>query len=136
MVESRFWARVNKTESCWLWTGGVTASGYATTRLADGKKQQVVHRFAYERLVGLIPSGLELDHLCRVRICVNPAHLEPVTARTNTLRAPEGVTAKKARQTHCIRGHEFDAANTYYRRRGGRTCRKCQAANYRRWMDA
>lgn len=85
--EQRFWAFVEKTETCWLWTGG-TNEGYGVLWL-NGKNVKA-HRFAYELLVGPIPDGLVLDHVvargCQWRHCVNPAHLEPVTERVNILR--------------------------------------------------
>src|ERR1035437_6508103 len=88
--EERFWFYVNKDGpgGCWLWTAS-TACGYGQIKV--GKKVVRVHRFAYQLLVGDIPDGLQLDHLCRVLICCNPAHLEPVTNRENVLR---GLTAR------------------------------------------
>ncbi|TDD77726.1 HNH endonuclease [Actinomadura rubrisoli] len=92
--------------------------------MPDGeRKNVVVHRFVYESLVGPIPEGLVLDHLCRVRACCNPAHLEPVTDRVNILRGAS-ITAANARKTHCDHGHEFTSQNTY-RHRGRRLCRAC-----------
>lgn len=85
----RFWAKVavdNET-GCWLWTAGYRRGGYARFRYAGaGSKNGAAHRFSYEKLIGPVSGGLQLDHLCRVRHCVNPAHLEPVTPRENTLR--------------------------------------------------
>ena len=82
-ISARFWAKVDKTETCWLWTGGQSA-GYGRFGF-KGRPNLGAHRFAYELLVGPIPPGLDLDHLCRVRNCVNPDHLEPVTRRENLL---------------------------------------------------
>lgn len=95
--EGRFWSKVDKAGPlpkwapflgpCWLWTGHLDRYGYANFGL--GKHRMVkVHRFAYELLVGPIPEGLEIDHLCRVRHCVNPAHMEPVTHAENMARGP------------------------------------------------
>jgi hypothetical protein len=84
----------------------------------EGKKV-LVHRWFYEQANGPIPDGLELDHLCRNPRCCNPAHLEAVTHAENMARG------KAAQQTHCIQGHPFDEANTYYRRSGTRDCRAC-----------
>lgn len=86
-TEQQFWEKVNKTDSCWLWTGGVGRGYGIFYRGADrGGSFTVAHRYAYEALVGPIPAGLTLDHLCRVRGCVNPAHLEPVTQAENVRR--------------------------------------------------
>lgn len=81
-----FWDRVDKDGpgGCWIWTGSVEGKGYGHPTIA-GKKHPA-HRLAYELLVGPVPEGLHLDHLCRVRRCVNPEHLEPVTSRENSLR--------------------------------------------------
>lgn len=113
---------------CWLWLGGVSKEGYARGRL-DGKGG-FIHRLTYERLVGPIAPGLQLDHLCRVRCCINPRHLEPVTARINTLR---GLTLPAANvlKTACPAGHPYDADNTWWRGRQ-RNCRACSAARARR----
>ena len=83
------------------------------------------HRYAYEHFVAPIPKGLTIDHLCRNRACVNPAHLEVVTMRVNVLRG-ETFAAENAAKTHCVHGHEFTQKNTYYAKQG-RVCRSCQA---------
>ena len=121
-TQERFWAKVKKTETCWLWTG-VISHGYG--RFWVQGHLLLAHRFVYELLVGQIPVSLTLDHLCRVRHCVNPKHLEPVTNRENILRG-DGHTAVHARQTHCIHGHPFNLANTYITRAGARECRECK----------
>jgi hypothetical protein len=82
------------------------------------------HRIAYQLLVGPIPDGLVLDHLCRNRACCNPRHIEPVSQRENLMRG-ETVCASHAIKTHCINGHAFDEANTYIDREGKRKCREC-----------
>ncbi len=127
----RFWSNVDRSgpNACWLWTGALNGSGYG--RLSVGGRQGSVaraHRFAYELLIGPIPDDLDLDHLCRVRHCVNPSHLEPVTRRVNTLRSPIAITAVRARQTHCRQGHEFTPENTYTppSRPNSRYCRECK----------
>ena len=106
----RFWAKVvNDTETgCWLWSGATT-TGYGRFHLAMGLPLVVAHRFAYETLVGPVPAGLDLDHLCRVRRCVNPAHLEPVTRRENLMRG----------DTICRAHHEDRDCGTF-------GCRNCQ----------
>ncbi|MGW6462577.1 HNH endonuclease signature motif containing protein [Streptomyces rubiginosohelvolus] len=136
---SRFWSRVNKAGTlapmlgpCWTWTGYRDRDGYGHFYF-QGRKY-LAHRYAYTQLVGPIPAGLVIDHLCRNPSCVNPAHLEPVTPAENTRRS------EPAMRTHCIHGHEFTAANTYYRvsrTRGVRQCRACNAdavARYRTRM--
>jgi hypothetical protein len=115
---------------CWIWQGRLDRSGYGELRLkGTPSKTPLAHRISYEVFVGRIPAGYQIDHLCRVRSCVNPDHLEPVTPRENTLRSPLAITAQYARQDSCKRGHPFDEKNTYIRTRGsGRTCRACQRA--------
>jgi len=108
-LEARFWAKVEKSNKCWTWTGALDSSGYGT--IWDGQRTAKAHRVAYEKAVGPIASGLQLDHLCRNRRCVRPSHLEPVTARENTLRGV-GASAQNAVKTHCKRGHQFSSDNT------------------------
>jgi hypothetical protein len=90
----------------------------------------MAHRVAYELVIGQIPAGLELDHLCRNVVCVNPAHLEPVTRAENMRR-------RSAAQTHCKHGHEFTPENTYYYWHGGRhrACRACGRATVARYKQ-
>lgn len=109
---------------CWPWRGRKNPKGYG--QLAIHGAIEPAHRAVYELLVGPIPPERELDHLCRNRSCVNPAHLEPVSHRENTLRSPTSPTAVNARKTHCIHGHEFTPANTYVQTGGGRGCRACR----------
>ena len=110
------------TESgCWLWTYGCTNDGYGALYV-DGK-QTYAHRFSYELHRGHIPAGLTIDHLCRVRCCVNPEHLEVVTNKENVLRG-ESPLANNARKTHCNNGHLFSEDNIY-RTRLGKNCRLC-----------
>ena len=117
-MQNRFWSKVNKTAECWLWTGALNHYGYGAFHL-DGNAR-MAHRLAYAWLVGPIPSGLTLDHLCRNRACVNPAHLEPVTLAENKRRG-ESPAAVNARKTKCLRGHPLT------RRSDGRYCRVCHA---------
>jgi hypothetical protein len=119
----------NGAGGCWPWTGARNSSGYGVIRIDD--KTQQAHRVTYERFVGPIPDGMELDHLCRVRHCVNPAHLEPVTRHENWRRG-EAPSAVNARKTHCDSGHEFTPENTYVKPRGGRECRTCMSERRRR----
>lgn len=116
-----------REDGCWLWTGDANNVGYGKVR-RNGKAHRA-HRYAYEQLVGPIPEGLTLDHLCRVRLCVNPAHLEPVTLRENVMRGTS-VTAINAKKTHCPRGHEYD--RIYAGHRKCQTCDTIRLRNYRR----
>lgn len=108
-----------RTETCWNWVGTKYSTGYGKIGMpmangvyVGGHKEVPAHRAMYERYVGPIPKGLDLDHLCRNRACVNPAHLEPVTRSVN-LRRGAGVRGIDERETHCPQGHEFTPANTY-----------------------
>lgn len=130
----RFWNKVDRSGglfSCWLWTAATNRHGYGMIRV-NGQLLRAP-RVAYELLVGPIPPGLQIDHLCRVRACVNPSHLEPVTQKENILRG-ESPAAHHARKTQCAAGHSFDAANTYYPKRGGRQCRVCRATAQRAYL--
>lgn len=125
----RFWSKVEVTDTCWLWTGHLNKKGkYGHIRTGFGESKVIAHRFSWE-FTNQIPvtAGLELDHLCRVRICVNPAHLEPVTHKTNILRG-ESPSAHHARKTHCNSGHEFNVENTYRNAIGRRQCKVCRRA--------
>lgn len=115
----RFWPKVDKRgpNGCWLWTGRLFSNGYGCFMLKG--RSLLAHRVAFE-WQGDIPEGLHLDHLCRVRACVNPAHLEPVTIQENNRRA-------SAAKTHCPYGHPYNESNTYVWR-GGRYCRTCRHA--------
>ena len=85
--ESRFWPKVVKTESCWIWTGAKDHGGYGVHWVGGGVSRRA-HRLAYEWGIGPVPEGMTLDHLCRTRACVNPAHLDPCTAGENAARSP------------------------------------------------
>ena len=109
---------------CWLWTGGVSNVGYGKFSL-DGRTVPA-HRAAWALLVGEIAAGLDIDHRCRNRCCVNPAHLEPVTRRENLLRS-KGTWASLSLRTHCKNGHPFTPENTAARSDGhGRRCLACE----------
>ncbi len=127
-----FWDKVNKNGpipdyepslgACWLWLGAKVHNGYG--QLKRSGKMVRAHRYAYELLIGPIPDGLQLDHLCRIPNCVNPDHLETVTSRENTMRGVS-FAALNARKTHCPQGHPYSGANLHIRPRGTRKCRMC-----------
>lgn len=122
---ARFWKYVNKTDTCWLWTGHLDREGYGKFRGASERVR--AHKFAYESLVGPVPDGLVLDHVvargCTNRHCVNPAHLEPVTCGENIRRGRTGCA--QTAKTHCPQGHEYTPENTRISRRNERICKAC-----------
>lgn len=121
----RFWSKVDVTEDCWLWRAVTDVEGYGRFRIRGGMER--AHRVAYTFVVGPIPDGLVLDHLCRVKSCVNPFHLEPVS-RWENVRRSDNLFAAQSRRTHCKRGHEFTEANTNLRPPNRRECRACKYA--------
>lgn len=123
-AEERFWQKVEKTETCWLWTAGKNDRGYG--HFWRGDRDVPAHQFSYELAYGPIAEGLEIDHLCRVHGCVRPDHLEAVTHRVNIQRGEAGAH-NRARQT-CKYGHPFDAP----RKVGERVYRGCRECNNRR----
>ena len=146
----RFWKKVNKRGPvseyrpdlgpCWLWTGAPSTYGYGRFRMGGaGSALVIAHNAAWELLVGPVPSGTHVDHLCRVRLCVNPGHLEPVTVSENIHRSPVALAPANTAKTHCPQGHPYDDVNTYVW--GGK--RNCKACRYpvarersRRWREA
>lgn len=121
----RFWAKVEKTEYCWNWTHSTDGCGYG---MFKDIRMHRAHRWAYENLVGPIPEGLVIDHLCRNAQCVNPAHMEPVTNDENLERG-WGRRVKTGWVNACINGHDFTAENTYINPLGRKVCRKCTTAS-------
>jgi hypothetical protein len=128
----RFWSHiVEASNGCWEWTAGRFRNGYAHSSL-KGAPSDLAHRVTYVTLVASVPEKLCLDHLCRNRICVNPAHLEVVSPKENIRRAPHFHPA------HCKHGHEYTPNNTWTHARKGdgriiRMCRICNAANKAQW---
>ena len=131
-LEERFWAKVDRRglDECWPWLSGMDGHGYGLFHVCH--RHLPAHRFAYEATIGPIPAGLQIDHLCRNRSCVNPRHLEPVTRRENLMRGvcPSAIAARK---THCPQGHPYSPENTWRRANGNRTCKQCRNAHNRRW---
>lgn len=139
----RFWRKVDKNGPvpiyrpdlgcCWLWTSGLDGAGYGMF-----SEQGAAHRFAYELLVGPIPAGLQLDHLCRVPACVRPSHLEPVSHAENIRRGASGplsdLRPPKPWPTHCFNGHELTARNTAIREGNRPVCRRCSSDRTIRWQ--
>lgn len=126
---------------CWEWVGTKNSDGYGMFSFRKNGRitSNGAYKLVYEALVGIVPKGKQLDHLCRNRSCVNPSHLEPVTARENMIRGVNPC-AKNARKTHCKRGHEFTKENTRITTdevgRKGRLCRVCIRENGRIYMRA
>jgi hypothetical protein len=131
----RFWSKVEKTNSCWLWRAeSVHKFGYGRFSLRG--KHVEAHRYAYENCIGPIPKGLQIDHLCRVPACVNPKHLEVVTRKENLLRGFSPM-AILARRTHCLRGgHPLSGENLFINAHGQRECYICRREIARlRWKS-
>src|SRR5690606_14651905 len=124
-LPKRFWQRTNLEPSsgCWVWSGARHGEGYGSFYWQGSMR--LAHRVAYTALVGPIPSGLELDHLCRNRLCCNPAHLEPVTRGENMRRSPLCGQAKR-NKTHCLKNHPLSGDNLYVAPNGQRQCITCK----------
>jgi hypothetical protein len=118
-------------DGCLYWTGAKDTGGYGSFRYEG--RAQLAHRVVYEWVIGPIPDGLTVDHLCRHRDCVNTDHMELVSQRDNALRG-ESPNAQNHRKTHCIRGHPFDDENTIRHDNGQRTCKACNRIRGTAWM--
>jgi hypothetical protein len=121
----RFLGKIAFGDGCWEWSRG-RANGYGA--FWNGSRKVYAHRVIYELLVGPIPEGLQIDHLCRNRGCVNPAHMEPVTQRINLLRGAT-LVAENAAKTHCPRGHPYAPGNLSPSRMKSRGSRECLTCN-------
>ena len=137
-LRERFLAKIEPepTSGCWLWTGALNREGYGQIWIAKNQPKPMVHRYAYMELTGQdIPDGFVIDHLCRVRSCVNPDHLEAVTPRVNTYRCPSP-PSRNGKKTHCKHGHELSGRNLFlHEDRNGprRDCRECGKLKTRRY---
>jgi hypothetical protein len=132
-LDRRFWSKVLIDNGCWLWQGSRTskdaAYGYYHVANRPRRRTMIAHRYAYTQLRGTIADGLVLHHKCETPLCVNPWHLEPTTHQRNILIG-RGASARCAGVTHCPRGHEYNAENTYIYR-GSRQCKECRRAHNR-----
>ena len=128
----RFWRHVDKTPTCWLWTGGDNGYGYGrfSVRTPRGPRSARAHRIAFVLAGGTIPDDKVLDHICRVRRCVNPEHLRLLTNAENVLIGIS-FSAINARKTHCPQDHPYNEVNTYINYLGYRRCRLCLAEQRR-----
>jgi hypothetical protein len=117
-----------RDDGCWEWIAGLDSNGYGQFWVKGHNSR--AHRTVWEEVVGVIPDGLHLDHLCRNIKCVNPDHLEPVTCRENLLRG-NTANARNVLKTHCSKGHEFTDENTYVSTSGKRKCRECNRVMWR-----
>lgn len=121
----------NSTTGCWEWLGEKTRDGYGKWQRGPGHNNKIVHRIIYQHHKGPIQPGLQLDHLCRVRNCCNPDHLEPVTPSENTRRQDHA----ERRKTHCPKGHEYNEQNTRKTKDGKRVCRVCDRERTKKKPD-
>lgn len=114
--------KVDSASGCWIWQGHLNPYG----KMLVKSKRIPAHVFSYELLVGPIPDGLVLDHLCRNPSCVNPRHVEPVTQRENIIRSPIAVATGNIRKSHCVNGHPLIEGNLYINPQGHRICLQCR----------
>ncbi len=128
-ISDRLWRHVDRAEGCWNWLGSKDTKGYG--KINSGGRfghPLFAHRVSWELVNGSIPDGLEIDHKCRNRGCVNPDHLEVVTHQENLARSV------RYAPTHCPQGHKYTEENTYVYK-GRRNCRECRRQGYRKRAD-
>ncbi len=130
-LEQRFWPKVEKTGTCWVWQGATDSHGYGQIH-EEPRGHSQAHRVSWELAYGPIPEGLDVLHCCDNPPCVRPTHLFLGTQLDNNLDAINKGRNYWANKTHCLRGHPFDEQNTRHYR-GGRHCRSCQTERARAW---
>ena len=141
--DERFWSKVDVSHplGCWMWTAAQNGRGYgkfvAGSRTKGTRRFVLAHRYAYELLRGPIPDGMHIDHLCQVRGCVNPDHLEVVDNGENLRRSQNTFAGRHARARSCPQGHPYVGDNLYLcPKTGSRMCRTCRRErNRRRYAD-
>lgn len=134
-TEARFWAKVDKSGECWVWTGRLNQYGYGYFHI--GKKSQLAHRLAYVFAGGTLTPNIILHHTCGHRACVNSEHLEPMTLSGHTSNHRRGQPipyGQRVLSMSCRNGHPFTEETTYWRKDGGRRCRICQQEQHERWL--
>lgn len=137
-ILERMLPKIDFDGPCWLWKGSLTHSGYGQVGRGGKRGGNVyTHRAMWECLVGPIPPGMQVDHLCKQPACCNPDHLEPVTPKENTRRSAAGhiTGARNRAKTHCPAGHAYDALNTRFTA-NGRACRTCDRERYWKKKEA